>query len=326
MLAVLVTVGAVLPVPYVALGPGPTFNTVGTIDGRDVITITGREPNERKGHLNLTTVGVVDGINIFEALSGWLDSDVSVVPRETVYPPDKTEEEQDKQNLADFVQSQDSATIAALSYLKYPKKVVVVDVPKGSPSAKVLQPGDAIESINNQPIANDDELLAALTAIPPDTKITVGYTRVGKAGTGTVETAKASGRDGSVLGVTISYEPKAPFDVEISVADVGGPSAGLMFSLGIIDLVGPEDLTGGEFIAGTGTIDAAGKVGPIGGIRLKMIGAKTAGATVFLVPADNCAEARQDPPAGLSLARVATLEDAIAALADVRAGKTPAGC
>jgi PDZ domain-containing protein len=118
--------------------------------------------------------------------------------------------------------------------------------------------------------------------------------------------------------------------VTLKLADVGGPSAGLLFTLGIIDKLHGNgsggDLTGGRTIAGTGTIDASGEVGPIGGIQLKMVAAKGIGAHTFLTPAGNCAEAERAPQQGLTLAKVATLDDALTALADVRAGRTPPTC
>src|SRR5262249_3012991 len=157
----------------------------------------------------------------------------------------------------------------------------------------VLAVGDTIDSVNGQPIKNTDTLLKILGQIKPGTKVTVGYTRDGKPATGTITTTKAKKGDGSAPGVEVVFEPVAPFDVKISLANIGGPSAGLMFALGIIQKAGPDiNLTGGKFIAGTGTIDPQGDVGPIGGIPLKMVGAKRAGATIFLVPAGNCAEAK----------------------------------
>jgi PDZ domain-containing protein len=126
--------------------------------------------------------------------------------------------------------------------------------------------------------------------------------------------------------VLVLQTPYAPFDVDIEVDDVGGPSAGLMLTLGIIDMVGDTDLTEGAVVAGTGTISADGAVGPIGGIPLKMVAAREIDAELFLVPADNCAEALQNAQPGLPMARVATLDDALTALADLRAGTTPPGC
>ncbi|MGH3670280.1 MAG: S16 family serine protease, partial [Pseudonocardiaceae bacterium] len=117
-----------------------------------------------------------------------------------------------------------------------------------------------------------------------------------------------------------------PFTTTITLADVGGPSAGLMFALAIVDKLTPGALAGNIFVAGTGTIVPAGQVGSIGGIPLKMISAREAGATVFLVPAGNCAEAVQHVPAGLRLVRVNTLTDAVHALDQLRGGQQPPHC
>jgi PDZ domain-containing protein len=109
------------------------------------------------------------------------------------------------------------------------------------------------------------------------------------------------------IGVDIVESYVFPFSVSISVGNIGGPSAGLMFALGIIDKITPDNLTGGRFIAGTGEIEANGAVDPIGGIQQKMVGARQAGATVFLAPADNCPDTAGSVPAGLRVVKVYTL-------------------
>ncbi|HEY5832399.1 S16 family serine protease [Streptomyces sp.] len=118
--------------------------------------------------------------------------------------------------------------------------------------------------------------------------------------------------------------------VRLQLADVGGPSAGLLFTLGIIDKVDGDgrggDLTGGRTIAGTGTIDASGKVGVVGGVPLKEQAARRDGATVFLVPRDECAAATAELPAGLKLIPVRTLDDTLAALAALNAGRKTPSC
>ena len=180
--------------------------------------------------------------------------------------------------------------------------------------------------MNGQATPDSDTLNKVLTAIPGGSTVTVGYTRLGTPGTATVTTKSATDRKGSLLGILVVQTPSAPFDVDIHVADVGGPSAGLMLTLGILDLVGDTDLTGGKVIAGTGTIDPAGKVGPIGGIQLKMVAARDIGARLFLTPASNCSEADQAPQPGLTMAKVSDLDDALTALQEWRAGKTPPTC
>lgn len=111
-----------------------------------------------------------------------------------------------------------------------------------------------------------------------------------------------------------------PFEVKFDLAGIGGPSAGLMFALGIIDKVLPEDLTGGRIIAGTGEITIDGKVGPIGGISQKLVGAKKAGAKVFLTPEGNCHDAVKTVPKGLRLIKASTLHEALGALRALRDG------
>jgi PDZ domain-containing protein len=328
LLLVAGVLGAALPVPYVAQVPGPTFNTLGDIEGDPVISVRGRERNDTSGNLNLTTVGVSRaGLSLVEAVSGWFDDEVSVVPEESVYPPDQTEDEIEQANRQAFLTSEESAEAAALGELGYPVKVVVRGVSgDDSPSDGLLEEGDAIESVGGQPTPDSATLAAVLTGIPAGTAVEVAFTRLGEPGTATVTTAEAPDRDGSVLGVTVREQPSAPFDVDIDVADVGGPSAGLMLTLGILDLVGDTDLTEGAVVAGSGTIDADGTVGPIGGIQLKMVSAAEIGAELFLVPAGNCADALAAPQQGLTLARVGDLDDALTALTDLREGRTPRGC
>jgi Lon-like protease len=319
--------GTTLPVPYVAQVPGPTFNTLGDIDGEPIIDVEGREPNDVEGNLNLTTVGVSrGGLSLVQAVRGWFDDEVSVVPEEAVYPPDRSEEETRQANRQAFLTSEQAAQTVALGRLGYPVKVVVQGLADDSPSEGALEEGDALEAVNGVPTPDTDALNEVLGSIPGGSRVTLSYTRLGEPGTATVTTRAAEERAGSLLGITILEQPSAPFDIDIQVEDVGGPSAGLMLTLGILDLVGDDDLTGGAFVAGTGTIDTDGTVGPIGGIALKMVAARDMGADLFLVPEGNCAEAAAAPDPGIPLARVATLDDALQALADLEAGRTPDAC
>jgi PDZ domain-containing protein len=319
--------GTTLPVPYVAQVPGPTYNTLGKIDGSPIISIEGRDRNPVSGNLNLTTVGVSrGGLSLVQAVKGWFDSEVAVVPEESVYPPDRSEEETRQANREAFLTSEQAAESVALGHLGYPVKVVVQDVPEGSPSADLLAEGDTVDAVDGTPTPDADALQDVLTGIPGGTAVTVDSTHLGEARQVEITTKAAPDRTGSLLGVNVLEQPSAPFDVQIDVKDVGGPSAGLMLTLGILDLVGDDDLTGGAVVAGTGTIDAQGTVGPIGGITLKMVAAQEIGAELFLVPADNCAEATGVADPGFPLARVADLDDALTALSDFEAGRTPATC
>ncbi|TFV66372.1 UNVERIFIED_ORG: PDZ domain-containing protein [Bacillus sp. AZ43] len=319
--------GTTLPVPYVAQVPGPTVNTLGDIDGEPVIAVEGRDRNDVEGNLNLTTVGVSrGGLSLVQAIQGWFDDEVSVVPEESVYPPDRSEEETRRINREAFLTSEQAAMSVALGRLGYPVKVVVQGLAEDSPSEGALEEGDALEAVDGVPTPDTDALDDVLSGIPGGSEVTVSYTRLGEPGTATVTTRAAEDGEGSLLGITILEQPSAPFDVDIQVEDVGGPSAGLMLTLGILDLVGDEDLTGGAVVAGTGTIDTEGAVGPIGGIPLKMVAAREIDAELFLVPEGNCAEAARAPDPGFPLARVATLDDALEALADFRAGRPIETC
>jgi PDZ domain-containing secreted protein len=327
LLVVLGVLGTTLPVPYVAQVPGPTFNTLGDIDGEPIIAIEGREPDDVDGNLNLTTVGVSrGGLSLVQAVRGWFDDEVAVVPEESVYPPDRSEEETRRVNREAFLTSEQAAESAALGHLGYPEKVVVKGLAEDSPSEGLLEEGDVVDAVDGRPTPDLEALDDVLSAIPGGTEVPVDYTRLGKPGSTSVTTRAATEREGSLLGISVLVQPAAPFDIDIQVEDVGGPSAGLMLALGILDLVEEDDLTGGAVIAGSGTIDVDGTVGPIGGITLKVLAAEDIGADLFLVPADNCAEllAAGDPP--VPTARVENLDDALTALEQLRDGQTPAPC
>jgi Lon-like protease len=311
-------------VPYVALGPGPTVNTLGQADKHDVINISGTPVTTSKGQLRLVTVSVTSDLTLFDAVKGWLQHDYAVVPRELIYPPNQTEQQVDQQNAQEFKDSQTSAETAALRDLGYPVQVTVKEVKAGTPADGVLKVGDVITSVDGTQVTSATKLTELIRAKPAGTGRTVSYTRNGTPATVTI-TPRAE--DGSPrIGVTVEQKQPHPFDLKIDLDRIGGPSAGLMFTLGIIDKIEPDDLTGGQVIAGTGTIDDEGNVGPIGGVPQKLVAAKRDGAKIFLTPAGNCAEAVANAVPGLPMARVATLDDALNALTAVREHRQPALC
>jgi PDZ domain-containing protein len=129
-----------------------------------------------------------------------------------------------------------------------------------------------------------------------------------------------------MIGILVSGRYDFPLEIDIALDNVGGPSAGLIFALGIVDKLTPEDLTGGAVIAGTGTIDAQGEVGSIGGIRHKLYGASNDGAAWFLAPEGNCPDIVGHIPQGLTVIPVANLDDAVEALAGIRTGAAVPRC
>jgi PDZ domain-containing protein len=315
-----------LPVPYVSFQPGPVTDTLGRVDGRPLISIQGRRTYPTNGKLQLTTVEERRGLTLLGAVRDWFARDKAVVPLELVQPPDLSEAEIRRQNTEDFLRSQDDATAAALAELGVnPVGVVVAEIPAGSPSTGRLRVGDQLEQVDGRPVADLDALRAAIGRVEPGGPVRLSVLRDRRRLEVTVETRAAPDEpDRPVIGVQVRL--RYPFAVDIQLEDVGGPSAGLMFALGIIDLLTPAELTGGRVIAGTGTITADGQVGSIGGVQQKLQGARRAGASVFLVPADNCAEASRAVPDGLRLVRVDDLDDALADLEAVRGGRPTAAC
>jgi PDZ domain-containing protein len=327
---VLFVLALTMPVPYVILSPGPTYNTLGTDeDGNTIIVIHGKVPAKRAGNLNLTTVSVSgQSVSAFEAVAGWLSHDEVVVPSSSVYPPGQSEHETDVKNAADFVDSQDTAITAASCELGYPHRFGVVTVLGTGAAHDVLQPGDVLKSVNGQVVTNSDMLHKALAGKPPHAVVPIVVVRAGEQKAVSVKLGPAlPGRTDGSLGITAGTVCATPFTVDLGLAnEIGGPSAGLMFALGIMNKVGPVNLTKGRFIAGTGTIAADGKVGAIGGIALKMIAARDKGATVFLAPAANCDDVRGAVPDGLQVVKVSTLHQAAQDLVKIEKGQRVAGC
>jgi PDZ domain-containing protein len=325
--AVAIAVSVLIPVPYVILGPGPTLNTLGKdSSGHPLITISGRASYPTRGHLNLVTVSYQgcqgNRFNIFTALVAWLNPHQAVVPEGEICPAGQTQKQTQEQDTAQMNGSQQSATAAALTELHIPYQVAVARALRGYPAYGVLKAGDVIAAVDGTPVTSQSSLTGLIRAHPAGSALTVTVRRDGSTRQLQVRTKRSGGQP--VMGVEIAYT--FPFPVKISVGDIGGPSAGLMFALGIIDKLTKLDLTGGKFIAGTGEIEASGKVDPIGGIQQKMLGARNAGATVFLTPAANCADTKGAVPAGLRLVKVSTLNDAVTALENLRTGGSAPSC
>lgn len=314
-------------VPYVSLGPGPTFNTLGEVDGKEVVDIEGTEVQPTSGHLNMTTVAQRSDLTLVAAMVRWFSGREQLLPRDLVYPPDKSRDEIEKGNSASFQRSELAAEYAALGYLDYPTAVTAQTVNDPGPSAGKLQPGDAIDKVDGEQVTDLEQFKSLLEKTEPGDSIVVDYRRKNaEPGTTTITLGSNEDRDYGYLGVGVLDVPWAPFTIDFNLANVGGPSAGLMFSLAVIDKLTTGDLNGGEFVAGTGTITVDGEVGPIGGITHKMLAAHDAGATVFLVPADNCDEARSGNGDGMELVKVDTLSEAVDAMKTLTSGGAPPRC
>jgi PDZ domain-containing protein len=321
---------ALLPVPYVILSPGPTLNTLGRTSSGPLISISGHPTYPTDGHLNLVTVsflgGPGDGFNVFTALRAWLTPHEAVVPEQELFPSGQSEQQVERQDTLQMVGSQQTAEAAALCALNihFTTLDTVTQTEKGLPAARVLKPGDQIIGVDGTPVGCGHDSGTLIRQHPPGSQVTLTVLRKGQPQHVTLKTANVQGH--SVIGVFLTENFRFPFKINIKVGNIGGPSAGMMFALGIVDKLTPGSLTGGKFVAGTGEISANGAVSPIGGIQQKMAGARAAGATWFLTPAANCADTSRAVPAGLHLAKVATLHQALTDLAAIKAGRSVPGC
>lgn len=347
---VLLGLALLLPVPYIKMSPGPTFNTIGEVDGEEFLQISGTQTYPVDGHLDMTTVletgGPRGGMTLFDALGGWFNGSNAVLPRELLYPDDVEGEQVERQQAALMSTSKSDAIGAALTYLDRPvdREVVITLVYLNSPADGKLQPGDRVLSVNGQSVTEPNQVAELVQAQPAGSEFVFEIERMTTPDEGTGEpdtttkpvmtdvtetvTSAVNPENGTTpyLGVVVSNFYTAPFDVDFTLEDVGGPSAGLMFTLALIDKLTPDNLADGEFIAGTGTISPDGQVGPIGGIRQKLVGARDAGATLFLMPATHCEEAQGHIPDGLSVAPVDTLTDAIDTIEAYTAGGAVPSC
>ncbi len=312
-----------LQVPYVGLGPGPVTDTLGTKDGKPLIDITGRTTYATSGHLDLTTVNVYPELDLLTAIQYWFDRTRAVVPREVVYPPEQTQEQSDQQNRREMQESQQHAVTAALRELEIPVKteLTITEVVARSPAQEAgIEVGDVIRSVDGVRVDSQEKLQEVISRHRPGEQVRVVSVHADRRRVVQVTTRPdPENAARAVIGVRAAPRYVYPFSVTIRLEDVGGPSAGLMFALGIVDLLTPGGMTGGKHIAGTGTIDDEGKVGPIGGIQQKLVAAKQAGAGWFLVPAGNWASAREARPKGLQLVKVGNLHEAIAAVRRIAA-------
>jgi PDZ domain-containing protein len=335
LFVVLVVLAVTLPVPYVVLSPGPTYNTLGQDDNKqEIIVLKGRTAQATTGNLNMTTVDISgERVTVLQALIGWLQHDRTVVPRSAVYPPGQSQQQVNQQDTQQFAQSQDSAIVAASCQLGYPERVRVESVDTKLGANGKLKPGDMLVSVDGTSTPTNAALTKVLNGHKAGQTVTVVANRAGSNGVPEPVTVSvtlsppAAKSTTPLLGIGEQMACEAPFSVDLGLGDqIGGPSAGLMFALGIMDKVGPTNLTGGRFIAGTGEIQPNGNVLPIGGIQLKMIAARRAGATVFLAPAANCADVRGSIPGGLDVVKVNALSDAVADLKALQQNKAVPHC
>lgn len=325
-LFLLLSIGSLtmLPSGYVIERPGQVFNVMGELDGQQVITTSDAETYPSDTELDITTVSLVGNRESnpgwLQVLWAWLDPTQVVLPLDQVYPPNLTTEQVRAESSAQMEVSQQDAIAAALTQLgyKYSRQLYVASVLADTPASKKLIAADFVTGVDGKSITTFEQLKAAIQA-SAGKELVLQVIREGNQIDVPITPAE---KDGAyAIGAMIGYTYDFPVNIQLQLGDVGGPSGGLIFSLGIIDSLTEGSLAGDTHIAGTGTIDADGNVGPIGGIALKMIGAKNAGAKLFLAPKANCSEVIGQIPEGLDVVIVDNLQSAIGAISDYQSGK-----
>ena len=298
--------------PYYSQGPGPAREVF------PMIRFDGHPRYESAGTLLTTTVKFQE-VTALEALLVWVDPARTLVGEAVVIPPELDVDQEEARAISQMDQSKIDAAYVVLSELtdypeEHPRGALIEAVYPGCPADGKLFPGDLVSLVDGEPVASTEEATQALDAADPGAPSTLRVAAGGEVHLVSVERdACVPGDPRPYLGIAGMVEP-FPFDIAISSGEVGGPSAGLMWAVGLYDLMTPADLTGGRTIAGTGTIGLDGAVGAIDGIREKVRAAIRVGATVFLVPADNMADLAGLDTGELRIAPVATFDEAIGAL------------
>lgn len=310
----LLVLGAVLfagncvRLPLFAEGPGPVRDVL------PAISFSGHERFTTTGRLVLTTVAVTrDRLTPFQFVHAWLDPDEDLVPASEILPPGQTKEEEQQRAISSMDTSKIAAAYVVLSEVtSYPNRhgrgALVEQVADGCPAEGDLYPGDVILEIDGEPIRGLEDASRALQSSSSGEDLLFEIRAGDQLEQVHLTKEPCAGSAEPVVGV--SMVPNFPIGISFRSGDVTGPSAGLMWALGLYELLSPDDLARGRVIAGTGAIDPSGEVMPIAGVQKKVLAAERAGADVFLIPDENLTDV--SPQAGdLELIPVGSFEDAI---------------
>ena len=302
------TVGIALALAFVAVGvawaaPTNSFlflpHEAQALDGK--VVVKGAKPKDDKGGIYYVDV-TVRRTNWLERLVPFLRPDgATVVPEDALLQPGSSFEERQKVSLAEMARSEDVAAAVALRAAGYkvsavPRGVIVEAIDPSVPAARILKDGDVIVEAAGRPVRTTGDLREAVGTVEPGESVALRLRRGGTPRDVTVRTVHLRGDPSHpIIGIQITQaaDIHLPFDVDIDLGDVGGPSAGLPFALDVLQELG-RDVDRGYRVAATGEMELDGTVAPIGGMRQKVLGVRKAGADVFLVPAgDNAAVARR---------------------------------
>ncbi len=332
--AVLLAVSAFMPAQWLAQAiPGSSTVDVGAVAFRpgkvvstaDGVMLEGIERFDPAGDILFTTVSIDSRVSVFDWARAVIDDTTDLRPRESVFG-DRSSQEQREYNAALMQESKDTAVVVALEYLGVDAYeatgVGFSGVVEGTAAAGRLTPGELIVAVDGEPVTTVDSLLQLIRARPPGTVITLTLLRqsTGERSRVRLTLSAHPDNDGGFIGLSGVREwvkvSTLDFEIDIASASIGGPSAGLAFTLALIDLLTPGELTGGLPVAVTGRILLDGAVGNVGGVAQKAAAARNAGARLFIVPEDMEHEALS-AAGGMPVVGVATLQDALAALGDL---------
>lgn len=311
-------IALVVPLPYASYSPGPTYDILGKDDNQaEVVQVDGHEAYYDDGQIRFTTVvasSYGQKLSLGEALARWVDPDKAVLPYDVVHPPEVSQADEKAEGAVQMTTSQDVAKAVAMSELgiEVPTAVQVAMVDEEGPAKDKLLVRDVFKEVDGEPVTNADQIIAAVRKHDDGSLVEFRILRDKRELTVRIKPKQIDGKPR--VGVSLGMGYEFPFTVNLRVdPTVGGPSAGLMFSLAIYDTLTPGSLTGGATIAGTGELGTDGAVGPIGGIEQKIAGAQEAGAKLFFVPKDNCADVKGLDP-DLRLVKATTMHEARLAL------------
>lgn len=329
---IILAIGCLIPMPYVIEGPGPTFNVLGKDGKHDIISVKGAPSYDTSGALRMVTVSMRGGpgshVTGFETLWALMSPDEDVYPVDDIYPPSMTASQVQEMSAAQMEGSQVNAKVAALTELgkPVPATMRVAGVAPDSPARGKLAKDDVITAVRigdqRSVLSDAATLFRLLEATSPSTPVTLEFTRKGNPREVTVKGRKRPDGTGVMLGIYLDPQIRLPVSIDVALDNVGGPSAGMMFALGIIDTMTPDSLTKGHVIAGTGAVSMGGGVQMISGVPQKMLGAFRAGARWFMLPRGNCGDAAGEIPEGMRVVPVDNLHEAREAVEDIASGAT----
>ncbi|MFA5605557.1 MAG: PDZ domain-containing protein [Leucobacter sp.] len=330
-----IVVIGLLPSPFIVEKPGPTVDVLGEtiVDGESepVLSVSGVPAYAGDGSLRLTTVSVVGSPdrprNWWAIARAVVDPSQSIAPLEQYFPGETTADDRAEWNSALMVDSQTQAAAAAFREIGEDVSITlrVASVVESGPADGILQSGDVIVAAAGHPVSDFTDLRERIGATEAGRGLTVQVERDNQAVEVLLDPQIPEGGISPMIGATIAVDYELPAEIEVALDDIGGPSAGLIFALGIVELLSPDTRLGDTSVFGTGTIDDRGAVGAIGGLEQKMWAASRAGGGAFLMPLDNCVDVPSTIPPGLDVFPVATLGEALESIDAAAEENAPGG-